>query len=239
MLERPARLNAVFEGFPVGLVPARAFEQLTRFCLDLDRVGRLDAQTAEPLVDEHTLVLMLREFVGQPEAERLVGMLGELPGAAFRPAQLVGPPTTEVSWFELAEHVVVFDTRPEAAFSQLELPARPRGADVVSAVHKRFPSLEEELLTPDQLPARISELLSDEAQFDAVLQTLVRQLGWWAALATVLLVAPAAVTRSERFKGQDRNLAGNTWPLAMCLLAAAIGGWTLTVVGSCVLAPAD
>lgn len=239
VLTRPARLKAVFDGFPVELVPERAFELLSRFCLDLDAIGRLGAETGEPLIDEQTLVVMLREFVGRPEAERLVRMLGALPGSSFRPAQQLGPPTTEVSWFELSEHVMIFDTSPEAAFSELELPAQPRCPDVVAAVNRRFPSLEEELLTPELLPARLAALLADEAQLDAVLRTLVRQLGWWAALVAVLFVAPAAVTRSERFKGKDRNRAGNTWPLAMCLLAAAIGGWTLTVVGSCVLAPAD
>ncbi len=239
VMTRPARLNAVFDGFPVDLVPERAFELLSRFCLDLDAMGRLDAETGEPLIDEQTLVVMLREFVGQPEAERLVGMLSALPGSSFRPAQQLGPPTTEVSWFGLSEHVTIFDASPGAAFSQLKLPARPRCEDVVAAVNRRFPSLEEELLTPELLPARVAGLLADKEQLDAILRTLVRQLGWWAALVAVLFVAPAAVTRSERFKGKDRGVAGNTWPLAMCLLAAAIGGWTLTVVGSCVLAPAD
>src|SRR5215207_10676197 len=110
VMTRPARLSTVFDGFPVELVPARAFELLSRFCLDLDAIGRLDAETGEPLIDEQTLVVMLREFVGQPEAERLVRMLGALPGSSFRPAQQLGPPTTEVSWFELSEHVVIFDT---------------------------------------------------------------------------------------------------------------------------------
>jgi hypothetical protein len=81
--------------------------------------------------------------------------------------------------------------------------------------------------------------MSNMTTCDAVLRTLVRQLGWWAALIAVLFVPPTTVTTSERFKGKDRNVAGNTWPLSMYLLAAAIGGWTLTVVGSCVLAPAD
>jgi hypothetical protein len=239
VMTRPARLNAVFDGFPVELVPGRAFELLSRFCLDMDAMGRLDAETGDPLIDEQTLVVMLREFVGQPEAERLVGMLGALPGSSFRPAQQLGPPTVEVSWFELSEHVVIFDTSPEAAFGQLQLPARPRSKDVVAAVNRRFPSLEEELLTPQLLPARVAELLADEAQLDAILRTLVRQLGWWAALVAVMFVGPAAVTRAERFKGKERGVAGNTWPLAMYLLAAGIGGWTLTVVSNCVLAPVD
>jgi hypothetical protein len=239
VMTRPARLNVVFDGFPVELVPARAFELLSRFCLDLDALGRLDAVSGDPLIDEQTLVVMLREFVGQAEAERLVGMLEALPGSSFRPAQQLGPPTSEVSWFELSQRVMIFDASPAAAFGQLELPARPRCKDVVAAVNRRFPSLEEELLTPELLPARIAELRADEEQLVAVLRALVRQLGWWAALVAVMFVAPAAVTRSEKFKGKDRGIAGNTWPLAMCLLAAAVGGWTLTVVGSCVLAPVD
>ena len=238
-MTRPARLNAVFDGFPVELVPAKAFELLSRFCLDLDAIGRLDTETGEPLIDEQTLLVMLREFVSQPQAERLVTQLAALPGSAFRPARQVGPPATEVSWFELSEHVVIFDTSPETAFRQLNLPAGARGGDVVRAVQNCFPSLEEELLRPDLLPVRMAALLHDEKQFNAVLRMLVRQLGWWAAVIAVLFVPPAAVTTSERFKGKDRGVAGNTWPLSMYLLAAAIGGWTLTVVGSCVLAPTE
>jgi len=234
---RPPRLNSVFDGFPSALLPTEALERLTRFYVDLDALGRIDAETDEPLVDELTLTAMLREFVGWPCADRLVCQLADLPASAFRPAQQVGSPIREASWFELANKVVVFDASVAATFRELELPPMPKGHDVVMGVRARFPSLEEELLTPDLLPPRIEALLEPDSPLDTVLRAIARQLGWWAALVAILLVPPAVVARS--YVGADVNAApvGNAWPLSMYVLAAAIGGWTLTVVGSCLLAP--
>lgn len=233
------RLEVILDGFPQSLVSQNSFQRLRRFCVELDVLGRLDAKTGEPLVDEHTLRAGLREFVDEIVADRLVRLLSELPAASFRPARQVGSPTIEVSWFGLANKVIVFDPSPTVRFRELTLPAEPCGHDVIVAIRRRFPSMEEEFLSPDKLPSRIDTLLRDENRFHVLLHMLVRQLGWWAALVAVLLVPPTTLVKSEPQEGKDRELLNNVWPLSMYLLLTAIGGWTLTVVGSCILAPSQ
>jgi hypothetical protein len=233
------RLETVFEGFPQSLVPPNAFQGLTRFGAELDALGRVDATTGEPLVDEHTLRSGLREFMDEIIADRLVRLLAELPAAAFRPAQQAGSPVTEISWFGLANEVLVFDPTPAARFAALNLPMELSGYNAVKAVRRYFPSLEEELLVPEGLPPRVALLIRDENRFRALLARVVRQLGWWSALVAVLLVPPVMLTESERVHGRDPGLWRNIWPFSMYLLATAIGGWTLTVVGSCILAPPE
>ena len=146
------------------------------------------------------------------------------------------PIPDEVPWFALAANVVVFDPTPNATFNDLTLPSNPELADIVSAVHDRFPSLEDEFLDPTLLPMRIGDLLGSDERLQVVLSTVVRQLGWWAALTLSLLAVPVAIVKAES-KGNES--LPNVWPLAMYLMAAAVGGWTLTVVGSCILAPSD
>jgi len=233
------RLNDTLYGFPRSLLPDRAIDLLARFYLDLDALGRIEVGTGEPLIDEHTLFAMLSEFVGNQSAERLVRHLRALPENAFRPAYQVGPLATEVSWFELADHIVIYDTSPGATFHQLDLPAEPDSHDIVTAVRACFPSLEEELLQPYELPPRIKRLLEQEGALELVLRRIDRQLGWWAALMAVLLIPPAIVAVSETLGGTGIQRSENAWPLSMYLLAAAVGGWTLTIVGSAILAPLD
>ena len=239
VLESPLYLNSVFQGFPERLLPRRSFELLVRFCLDLDALGRLDPSTDDPLIDEQTLFAMLREFVGEDSAQRLVDKLKELPDSAFRLVSQVIPPPREVSWFELAKNIVIFDTTPTATFTELDLSVSPETQKIVMSVQKRFPSMEPELLEPETLPPRIKNLIENEDDLSVVLRTLIRQLGWWAALVAILLVPAATLTTSENFSTEDQTLSRNAWPLAMYFLASAVGGWTLTVVGSCILAPTD
>jgi catechol 2,3-dioxygenase-like lactoylglutathione lyase family enzyme len=243
MIEQPAssapKLKDVFVGFPQSLVPERVLQKLIRYALALDTLGRLDAETGKPLVDEHTLRAVLLEFVAAPLAERLVHLLATLPGCAFRPAHQVGTPAVEIPFFGLAGEVVIFDPSPLATFGELKIPTQPQVDDVVAAVRDRFPSLEDELLKPDQIPPRIEALLKEDSSVDVVLGVICRQLGWWAALMAVLLVPPTVLLRSKARKREEPNLLANVWPLSMYLLTAAVGGWTLTVVGSCILAPVD
>jgi hypothetical protein len=231
-----SRLRSVFDGFPDRLLPAQSFERLSRYYLNFDAFGRVERETDDPLVDEHTFDGMLREFVDQPCAGRVVRHLNELPGCAFRSAHKVGPPADEVSWFDLTKRIVVFDGSPSATFRELRLPSQPNGRDLVAAVHERFGSMEEELVTPELIPSRIEYLLADDDALKSVFRTIERQLGWWSALAAALLIPPAVVARSTG-NAHDPVPVANAWPLSMYLLAAALGGWTLTVVGSCILSP--
>ncbi|MGR6913141.1 hypothetical protein ACU635_02670 [[Actinomadura] parvosata] len=82
--------------------------------------------------------------------------------------------------------------------------------------------MEPELIDPHGLPRRLEELLHTPAELDASVQLIHRNLGWWA----VLMMAAAAGCRPPGWAA---------WPLNMYLLAASVGGWTLTVVGGCAL----
>jgi hypothetical protein len=144
----------------------------------------------------------------------------------------------EIPWFELARDVTVYDTRPAATFGDLKLPGPASVSKVVSAVHACFPSLEPELLTPDVLPRRVQALVESDDMATRVMPVIARQLGWWAAAVALLLIPPALVARSPAGTRLEPDI-GNAWPLSMFFLAAAVGGWTLTVVGSCVLAPVE
>ena len=227
------RLAHVLQGFPAPLVSPTVQEQLERFCLNLDALGRIDQETREPLIDEITLVAMLREFVDSTLADRLVAQLKSLPSCAFRTGLQRGR-HSEISWFELAKKVVIFDCELDATFSELSLADGASTDQVVTSVQNRFPSMEEEMLDPAILAPRLIERLEDPRQAEEILRIVGRQLGWWAALVTVLLLPPAISATREPPGVDSSELA---WPLAMNVLAAGVGGWTLTVIGSCVLAP--
>lgn len=231
-LDRP-RLAHVLDGFPAPLVSPAVLERLERFYLDLDALGRVDEQTGEPLVDEVTLIAMLREFVEPALADRLVRQLKALPGSAFR-VDLQRDRIREVSWFELAQKIVIFDAEPATTFAQLALAGDASADHVVKSVQRRFPSLEEEMLDPAVLAPQVVARLEDAGQAEDVLKIIARQLGWWSALVTVLLLPPAIAAVRGRGGSAKSEVA---WPLSMNVLAAGVGGWTLTVVGSCLLAP--
>lgn len=232
--DRP-RVAYVLRGFPETLVPPTTLERLQRYWLDLDALGRIDEQTGEPLVDEITLISMLREFVAPSIADNLVGQLKKIQGCAFRATlERDRLPAREVSWFELARSIVIFDAEPDARFAELELGKNASTNQVMDSIQRRFPSLEQEMLDPRQLAPQLMRRLQDPEQAERLLQIVARQLGWWSALIAVLMLPPATVS-VEVANGQ----AEIAWPLAMNVLAAAAGGWTLTVVGSCVLAPAQ
>ena len=81
---------------------------------------------------------------------------------------------------------------------------------------------------------QVIKRLENPRQAEEVLRVIARQLGWWAALVTVLLLPPAVSATGEPPGIGKSDLA---WPLAMNVLAAGVGGWSLTVIGSCLLAP--
>lgn len=227
------RLAHVLQGFPAPLVEPDVFRMLDRYYADLDAIGRIDDETGEPLIDKVQLTALLREFVNLGEADRLVKLLEGLQGAAFRTA-LGRDRYREVSWFELAREIVIFDTEPKTTFEQLRLSSRATPDEVIDAVQARFPSLEREMADPTILGDQVIKRLSDPQQAEAALHIINKQLGWWAALATVLLLPPAIAARRHV---SDPKTAAVAWPLSMNVLGAAVGGWTITVVGSCLLAP--
>lgn len=229
-------LDGVLDGFPRDLVSPQALAQIGRLALRLEVVGRLDPESGAPLIEPHTLGETLRGTLSAAQATWLVDVLARLPGSAF--VRDVHPPAAEVPWFELASRVAIFDTDANATLRELQLSPSASGPEIVAAVQNRFPSLEPELLVPDKVPPRIRALLEDREKFETVLMEIVRQLGWWAALAAVLLTPAALLSAGER-PGDDGELAGNAWPLSLFLLSAAVGGWTLTVVESWILAPVE
>lgn len=232
----PASLEDVFYGLPRGLLRRQDFEAMSRLALRMDVLGRLDADTGVPLVEPQTLRTILQDAVGGRAAVRLVDLLDRIPGSAF--VRHVHPPATEVSWFDLAARVAIYDPEPGAAFGELELTAASTLEEIVTSVQARFPSMEPELIVPTDFPRRLRELVEDERAAATVLHEVVRQLGWWAALATVLLVpaAQGGPPRPDEGPAEER-LREHLWPLSIYLLCSAVGGWTLTVAGSWVLAP--
>ena len=227
----PTRLEAVFRRAPRDGIPAPVLETLSRYVVDLDCLGRVDA-SGRPLVDEHTLFALLARQLPQASAGDLLARLADLPGAALRERAERGPAPAEVGWYALAERVPIYDPSPTAALVEvLASPAGPAAAGEVAArVNVVFPSMEIELLAP-ALAAKLMSLATaaDRSGIDHLLRALTRQLGWWAALTAVILVPVAAAAAIP-----DQEVV---WPLAMFAVAAGIGGWTLTVVGGNALAP--
>jgi hypothetical protein len=234
-LETRTRLQGVLRGFPSNVVPSAVQEQLVRLCIDLDTIGRLHAETGEPMVDKHTLRALLWPVAGEDLASRLVTMLEALPEHHLRLAVFDAAPA-EAGWYALADRIVIYDTEPESTYGQLHIAWRNATEDVVDAIYRAFPSLEKEMIDPAIVPPRIVELLQPDggAQFFTKLVELDRQLGWWAALIAVLLVPIAIVSTTAAADAQR-----NAWPLGIFALAAGVGGWTLTVVESVLLAPLD
>lgn len=236
-----ARLQSVFDGFPRELLAAATLDRMGRMCADLDAMGRLDPDTGEPMLDEHTLRTLLRSVVDPPLVELVVAVLVGLPGSALRRAQPDPRPPGEVGWYQLATQVGIYDSTPATTFAQLQVPRRQSTRDIVDAVNMEFPSMEPELLDPALLPPRLVSLAQPESRdaLYATLREIARQLGWWAVVVTVLML-PLAIIASTPAEG-ERNVEEhlNAWPLGMFIFAAAVGGWTLTVVGSCLLSPRD
>jgi hypothetical protein len=235
-LTRRGFMHDVLAGFPADLTPDPLERQLERYCHELDTLAAIDPELDEPYIDDERLHGLIAEFTDHDVARALVDRLRALGDDAFFTGgrRMIDGRKRPVAWFELARYVKIYDGTPEATFGDLDV--YPGGVrDAMAAVRRRWPSLELELLDPLVLPSRVRDLLvapvaaSDLVSVDRALAVLSRQLGWWAAATAVLLVAPATLAEQELI----------AWPLAMHLLAAGIGGWTMTVVGSCLLAPLD
>lgn len=226
-----------------GLTPAFSgpllHERLKAFCHDLDAIGRVDPE-GEPHVDERALRGMLNRVLSELQTDALVAELRRLPDHRL---VTPGPAGTAMPWFGFAEAVTIFDSDASAAFGELGLAGdAPRWA-IVDAIHNRFPSLEVELIDPEVVPPAMERLLGVDRHASETRRTLaeylLRQLGWWAVLAFSLLV-PGAMYQQRRAHGDDVT-AGmmHPWPVFAYVTAAAMGGWTLTVVENCLLATAS
>jgi hypothetical protein len=199
----------------------------------MDALGRINAGTDAPLVDERTLRVLLRDLAGDRLAAEAMRVLHELPSVAFRPDAAYGAIPRELAWFELARRVVIFDPEPDATFADLALAPNSAPQDAVLAVNRRFPGLEPDLLDPAGLPTRLHDAVRD-GELTALYTAAARQLGWWAALVGALLTGAAA---HEHVSSSPDSAV--YWPLVMHLMASGVGDWTLTVVASCLLAPAQ
>jgi hypothetical protein len=239
--ETTTRIQDALAGFPTDVVTPRVRDRIVRFCVDLDAVGRLHGETGEPLIDAHTLRALLRPALGAELASDLVAMLEGLPQPCLRVATSDAAAPTEPGWYELAHHIVIYDTEPDTKFGDLDIAHRRSTEDVIAAVNYAFPSLEPELIDAVVVPPRIVELLRPGARapFHTRLVELDRQLGWWAALVAVLLVPLAFTALEEPESGQSAGAQANAWPLGIYGLCAAVGGWTLTVAESVILAPCE
>lgn len=193
---------------------------------ELDRIGRLPSKSEAPLIDEHTLRTALERWMGPDASGRIVDTLQGLPGRALRTNDQLLPPPAEIPWLNLANRVVIFDPTSPDDLEDLR-PSDDSQRSVMIAVQTAFPSLELELVEPALQRALVHLAIGPHTA--DYLAELNRQLGWWAAAAGSLLMGSACAY----------DIGGKThyWPLVMYLYATAIGGWTLTVVGSVALVP--
>jgi len=224
---RPSRLAEVTSDWP-AVVPARVRTALTSLAASLDAIGRIDPRTATPYIDAHTLRSTLANLSDKKTAADIISTLESIPGSAFRAESKLD--LDELSWFDLADHVEVYDSSRDVTFRELLLEDTATAASVAIAVRKRFPSLELELLDPQSLPPAIAAM-SNRVRAEW-LQTVSHHLGWWAAVIGAVMAGLAAYSQ----KLGKRSLA---WPLSMFVVAAAVGGWTLTIVRNTGLAPPD
>jgi hypothetical protein len=228
------RIQTCLSGWRAPSSPPEARELLGMLATMMDTIGRLSAGADEPMIDAHLLRTTLRNHVGADVGDLLVDQLAVLPSPAFRPDTVVHPIPLEVPWFALAQRVAIFDPTPDIDFGALDLPNSATSNQTVSAIYRVFPGLEPELQMPDGLPVRVNAILT-EGRTDEWLERLAHQLGWWAAFSGALLAIPAGAVSG---RGTKHYPAG-CFPLAMSLLAIAVGDWTLTIVGNCTLAPLD
>lgn len=237
-VSRSRRLSDAVRHIPAGSLTAEAAAHLTRLLVDLDAIGRIEHSSGRALVDEHTLRALLRGLMPREDADAIVDLLLAIPGKAVRQRTADAQALTEAGWVELSMAVPIFDADTEGFDCLRRLPVPATSQGMALAVNDLCRSLEVELLDPTILPPVLLELARSEARarLDVVLREVTRQLGWWAALTAVLLLALAAATDPPAPEGPAGRADPNVWPVGMLIYSTAIGGWTLTVVGNWVLA---
>ncbi|WP_369363002.1 hypothetical protein AB5L52_06830 [Streptomyces sp. CG4] len=217
-------LGTILGGAPLHLLTQAQRTSFDAFCTMLEQIGR-DSGRDEPLVHTPTLRTLTRAAVGEQATDHLLAELTRLPGH-----RLTDQDHPRLDWFVLADRVSIFDPTPASTFT-VPLVDTPHMGHVINAVHTLYPSLEPELIDPQLLPARLTDLLHPDhtgtlGHLRTVIDLVHRNLGWWAAFALTLMASAAAGSTAPGWAA---------WPLHVYVLAALIGGWTLTVVGGCTL----
>ncbi|GHE08519.1 hypothetical protein [Streptomyces alanosinicus] len=219
-------LGTILSGAPLHLLTQAQRTSFDAFCQMLEQIGR-EGGDDEPLVHVPTLRTLTRAAIGDKATGHLLAELTRLPGH-----RLTDQDHPRLDWFTLADRVPIFDPTPASTFT-VPLVDTPHMGHVINAVHTLYPSLEPELIDPQLLPARLTDLPHPDhsGTLDERLRTAIdlvhRNLGWWAAFTLALMTIAAAGSAAPGWAA---------WPLHMYVLAALIGGWTLTVVGGCALA---
>ncbi|PSL57097.1 hypothetical protein B0I31_10274 [Saccharothrix carnea] len=208
------------------LLTAEQRRGMAEFRNDLDAIGTLRPSGAageEAWIREAALIGHLGRTVGRDLADTLGRAIRALPDSRLSTSAGDRP----VPWFAIAAKVPVYDVEPTAT-PPSRLSTSPNMAEVIDFVHRAFPSLEPELIDPQELPSRYANLRHPrhEALLEGTIGLIHRNLGWWAVIAFVLSLSAAADCAPPGWAA---------WPVHVHLLAACVGGWTLTVVGGCVL----
>lgn len=218
------------EGAPLELLTERQRHLFDSFCRSLDEIPRSDHSSGRPCLDAKALEQTLGRALAPDTTRSLMEILRVAPGSRLT-SDAEGHAMTGAGWFDLAAQVVIYDPVPGQPWSVNHAPRTMW--QLIHSVHTIFPSLEAELIDPQVLPARILAVLSDGSpssaaiqRLDDVVQRIHRNLGWWAVLTFALMAAAS---------GGSAPPGWAAWPLYVHVLAGCMGGWTLTVVGSCVL----
>lgn len=233
------RPRDVLSSCPIHLLSDRTAGELLTFSEQLDRVAaRTDK--GHLCVLQETLSNLFGSTVETPVATAFVSEIERVPDARVSARDL--PP---VRWAELADEVVVFDPRLEVNGIDLHLPDRPMPEELVSAINRRFPSMEKELIGLTPVVPRIEELISRLRQslraggidpsVRRVFDLAGQNLGWWACVGLVLVLAAGARSLIA-FSDANPLDPAYVWPTYVFLLTAAMGGWTLTMLESLILA---
>ncbi len=193
-------------------------------CLSADTLARLLSPFAEP----EMVSALLAEIERQPDA--CLSSRGSL---------------ETISWEDLANEVVIFDPRFDVTVTELGVSEVSDADDLVAAVNRRFPSMEQELISFVPVVPRVEELMarlrqscrvgSIDPSVSRVFDLVSKNLGWWASVGLVLVFA-AALRSSASFSDATRRDPEIAWAIFVYILTAAIGGWTLTMIESLILA---
>lgn len=215
----------ILEGAPLHLLTAEQRVRFDCFCCMVDKLGRRPERDDEPLVDEEELRRLLESTVGAVSAENLVVALQQLPGS-----RLVNGRPGVLPWLMLVDGVRIFDCSPDSRFVGDLNPVAAMW-QLMDSVQRLYPSLELEMIDPQVLPERIDSLLrgawcGSSPALTSTLELAYRNLGWWAVLALALMAAASAGSGPPGWAA---------WPLYTYVLATSFGGWTLTVLGGCIL----
>lgn len=219
----PARLDNVLAGFTPTMHTAQTLQKFERYAHAIDSIGCYDTVTSQPYIDAHALREFLEDYLDPKLTEQLIMLLASFPTCHFLPNKQAHLSVIPVRFFELASNIVIFDASPDATFRELDISSESPTREIVTAVQFRFPSLEREFLESEKIPKRLEALIMEDDAIELTSRAVFRQLGWWAVLVTVLLIPAMSISRLQ-LKEEELSFQNNVWPVAMFLLASAVGG---------------